>query len=265
MFDYHVHSEFSADCSTSMERTIEKAIDIGLKELCFTDHIDYDYPDSDWVFEFDLKEYDTKIKELQMKYDNRIQIKKGVEIGMQPHLKARYEALMKEETFDFVIASLHAVEGKEMHFGEFFEGKTLDEAYRIYYEELYACIRDFNQFQIIGHLDLVKRYTKERSSNGFHDIAEAIFKRIIPEGKGIELNTSGYKYGMDGGMPSEDLLKLYRDCGGEIITIGSDSHKETELATRFRDSLALIQSIGFRYISTFDKGKPVFHPIDQMI
>lgn len=265
MFDYHMHSTFSADCDTPMEKTIEKAIDIGLQEICFTDHIDFDYPDKDWIFEFDLKEYDRKIKELQKKFEGRIQIKKGVEIGLQPHVLWKYERLMEAEEFDFVIASMHATEKKDLHSGEFFERKTVDEAYAIYYEELLNCIKGYKQFSILGHLDLVKRYTTEKSKSNHHEIIREIFAEIIPAGKGIEINTSGTRYGLDSNMPSLDILKLYKDCGGEIITLGSDSHVPDTLAFKFPEALLDLKEVGFQYVATYAAGKPDFHPIDQII
>ncbi|MCM3740494.1 histidinol-phosphatase HisJ family protein [Oceanobacillus luteolus] len=264
MFDYHMHSNFSADCETPMEKTVERAIELGLKEICFTDHIDYDYPDKDWIFEFDLKDYDKKIKEVQERYRNQIRIKKGVEIGLQPHILQRYEDMMEQEQFDFVICSLHATEKKDLHFGEFFEGKTVDEAYEIYYTELLTCVRDFKEFSVLGHLDLVKRYTKEKSKNNFHHIIKEIFAEIIPAGKGIEVNTSGYRYGLESGMPSLDILKLYKDCGGEIITLGSDSHVVDTLAVEFPLAIAHLKEAGFKYICTFTDGKPEFHYIDNL-
>ncbi|MHA6253072.1 histidinol-phosphatase HisJ family protein [Oceanobacillus sp. CAU 1775] len=265
MFDYHMHSNFSADCDTKMEATIEKAIELGLEEICFTDHIDYDYPDKEWVFEFNLKQYDRKIKEVQDKYRDKIRIKKGVEIGVQPHVLEKYEQLMKEESFDFVICSMHATEKKDLHSGEFFEGKTVEEAYEIYYRELLSCVRDFKEFSVLGHLDLVKRYTKEKSKENFHEIMREIFQEIIPAGKGIELNTSGIRYGLGTGLPSFDILKLYKESGGEIITIGSDSHVPETLAYNFTDGLKQIKEAGFNYIASFTNGKPTFHTIDKML
>lgn len=265
MFDYHMHSTFSADCDTPMEKTIEKALDLGLQEICFTDHLDYDYPDKDWIFEFDLKEYDRKIKELQEKYEGRMRIKKGVEIGLQPHVLHQYESMMKEEVFDFVIASVHATERKDLHSGAFFEGKTVDEAYEIYYQELIDCIKEYKQFSILGHLDLVKRYTTEKSKRNFHEIIREIFAEIIPAGKGIEINTSGTRYGLDSGMPSLDILKLYKECGGEIITLGSDSHVPDTLAFAFPEALLNLKEAGFEYVATYTAGRPEFHRIDQII
>ncbi|AOV07107.1 histidinol-phosphatase HisJ family protein [Sporosarcina ureilytica] len=265
MFDFHMHSDFSADCNVSMEEMVVGSINKGLSEICFTEHIDYEYPDDSIVFEFDLNKYDDELKRLQQKYEGKIRIQKGIEIGVQPHILHKYEKLMDEETFDFVICSMHTTAKKSLHYKEIFEGRTVEEAYQLYYDELLACIKNFKRFNVLGHVDLVKRYSDEPSSNLFHEELATIFKEIIPEGKGIELNTSGVRYGLSHAMPSDDVLKLYKECGGEIITLGSDAHRVSELAFHFRESLELLQSIGFDYIATFDKQEPVFHPIQQLL
>src|SRR5699024_1137167 len=152
MFDYQMHSDFSADCETPMEKTIEKAITIGLKEICFTEHNDYDYPGKERGCEFDVKKYTQKRENMQRKYKDKIIIKKGVEVGVQPHVLEKYNALMSEETFDFIICSMHATEGKDLHSGAFFEGKSVEEAYEIYYKELLACVKEYKDFNVLGHL-----------------------------------------------------------------------------------------------------------------
>ena len=265
MFDYHIHSDFSADCKTPMERTIVEAMRLGLDEICFTEHIDYDYPDTSIIFEFDLDAYDKKIAEMQHQYGEQLTIKKGIEIGVQPHQLGMYKDLIDKKYFDFVICSMHTTEKKDLHSGEFFEGKTQEEAYQMYYEELLYCVKHFKSFQVLGHLDLIKRYKKQDSTEKFHAIIGEIFKEIIPEGKGIELNTSGKRYGMENGMPSTDILQLYKALGGEIITLGSDSHVETTLAYDFKESLKLLQSLGYKYVSTFENKKPVFHCIKKLL
>jgi len=125
-------------------------------------------------------------------------------------------------------------------------------------------VTHFKQYSVLGHLDLVKRYTKEQSEHDFHDIIGEIFKVIIADGKGIELNTSGFRYGLESGMPSPDILKLYKDCGGEIITLGSDSHVASTVAYQFQESLELLESLGFQHITTFDNQKPTFHSIKEI-
>ena len=66
-------------------------------------------------------------------------------------------------------------------------------------------------------------------------------------------------------MPSDDVLKLYKQCGGEIITLGSDAHYVKDIAFDFNESLKLLQSVGFKYIATFDKQKPTFHSIEGLL
>ena len=266
MFDYHTHSHFSADCSTPMEEMVRAAIERGLIEIVFTEHIDYDYPDKDFIFEFDLLEYEKSIKALQKKYGESIHIKKGVELGVQPYLLEQYKQLMSEEQFDFVICSMHTTDKKGLHSGDLFKGRTVEEAYQIYYEELLYCIKNFDSYHVLGHIDLVKRYSIDHpAKDPFHDIISEIFKVIIPKGKGIEINTSGVRYGLPNAMPSPDILTLYKQCGGEVLTLGSDAHRISELAFQFRESLELLTSLGFKYVTTFDKQQPMFHSIDMLV
>lgn len=264
MFDFHMHSDFSEDCSTPMEATIESAIEKGFKKICFTEHVDYDYPDPDFTFDLDTEKYEEKIRQMRKKYADQITIKKGIEIGIQPHLFERYEKLLTENTFDFIICSMHASDRKDLHNGEFFEGRTPVEAHRFYYEELLHCVKHFDCYHILGHIDLVKRYKALDYDENFHDVIGEIFKTIIPKGKGIEVNTSGFAYGLHSAMPSRDILQLYYDLGGEIITIGSDAHKAEHVGHRFDEVLVQLSDIGFRYIATFAEGEPTFHEIEKI-
>lgn len=265
MFDFHMHSDFSEDCSTPMEATIEAAIEKGFTKICFTEHVDYDYPDPDFIFDLDTVNYERKIRQMQKEYGDQITIKKGIEIGIQPHLFERYHRLLNEESFDFIICSMHAADRKDLHNGDFFENRTPVEAYRYYYEELLYCVQHFERYSILGHIDLVKRYKKLASDENFHDIIGEIFKTIIPKGKGIEVNTSGFAYGLGSAMPSRDILELYYELGGEIITIGSDAHKPEHVGHCFQEVLMQLSQIGFRYIATFSNEKPTFHKIEKLL
>src|SRR5699024_3955581 len=115
------------------------------------------------------------------------------------------------------------------------------------------------------HLDLVKRYKSLDTNENFHEIISEIFKVIIPDGKGIEVNASGFAYGLGFAMPSADILELYKEYNGEIITIGSDAHEGRHLAHRFPEILQLLDSNGFKYISTFSNLEPTFHRIDKLL
>src|SRR5699024_10761328 len=109
------------------------------------------------------------------------------------------------------------------------------------------------------------RYQTLDTNENFHEMLEQIFKVIIAQGKGIEVNTSGYHYGLDHAMPSEDMLRLYKDCGGEMITLGSDAKHADHVGRNFETFSALLSEIGFQYICSFDDRKPIFHPIQQFL
>ena len=190
-YDYHMHSSFSNDSKSDMEDMIKKSIELGLKEICFTDHVDYD-TDSDDDWEIDYNKYFDKINYLQNKYKNNISIKKGIEIGLQKQIINRCNNDINQYPFDFVICSQHAINRSDLYFGNFFLDKTQHEAYEHYYTELYDIINIYKNYSVLGHLDLVKRYGnygKVLDDKLFDDIIEAILKQAIYDGKGIEVNT----------------------------------------------------------------------------
>src|SRR5699024_3803772 len=188
--DYHMHSDFSADCKTPMEETIQTAIKKGLSEICFTEHVDVYYPDTSIVFELDLPRYAKAVIDMQEKYRRQITIKKGIENGVQPHLLDNCETLVKQNEFDFVICSMHTADKKDLHSGNFFADRTASEAYQIYYEELLYCVQHFSAYNILSHIDLVKRYQTLDTYETLHDILEQTMKFIISQANGSEVNTS---------------------------------------------------------------------------
>ena len=133
--DYHTHSDFSSDSSTPLEENIKKAIDLGLREIAVTDHIDFDYPDPDFPFVFDYAPYKAEIERLKEKYSGKIKIKTGVEVGVQPHVLKELDGLRKIH-YDFVIASSHVVDKCDLCTNDFFEGKTKFMAYLGYFADV---------------------------------------------------------------------------------------------------------------------------------
>lgn len=259
-YDYHIHSNFSPDSKTSMENMIETSIDLGLREICFTDHMDYDINQTN-KFVVDYKKYLHKLSLMQNKYKNKISIKKGIELGLQPHLIDKCKRDVESNSFDFVICSLHAIDKDDLYYDDYFHDKTQFQAYEIYYKRLYEIVKNFDKYSVIGHLDLIKRYGKYDSilkDNLFIDIIEETLKEIIKNGKGIEINTSCFKYNLPDLTPSKQIIKLYKDLGGEIITTGSDSHSPAYIACQFDYIHSFLKEIGFNYICSFNNMNPEF-------
>ena len=126
-WDTHMHCNFSGDCDSTPQSMIEAAITKGLSGICFTDHMDYDYPTDPHhptVFEFDPDEYNSVIHTLQRQYDGRLPILYGIELGLQPHLAKRHKKLLQDYSFDFVIGSSHVVDGKDPYYASYYEGRS---------------------------------------------------------------------------------------------------------------------------------------------
>lgn len=266
--DFHVHTHFSSDSDTPMEDMILKAIDLGLTTICFTDHMDYDFPvSSGLTFVFDPHEYFAELNRLENKYKGRIKVLKGIELGLQPHLNQRYQELLSLYDFDFAIGSSHLVQGVDPYLKEYWENRTKKEGIEDYFKSIIENVKTIKDFDIYGHLDYAIRYAPNQaqgySYESYADIIDTMLTAIIEAGKGIEINTSGYKYGLGFPHPHEDILKRYKELGGEIITVGSDGHKTVHLAYDFHKAGDLLLSLGYEYYTVYEKRKPFFIKLES--
>lgn len=267
--DVHMHSNFSHDSESSPEQMIQGAIGKGLEIICFTDHYDKDnlFWGPEDVFEPD--EYFRVLRCLKKKYEGQIDIRIGVEIGLQPHLTDYYEEFVKKYPFDFVIGSVHSIHKVDLAFGLMnsteFDGMTDGRLYRETLEETLVDVRSQKEFDVLGHLDYVVRYGKNRekeySYEKYADLIDEILRTLIAEGKGLELNMAGLKYGLPFAHPHPDVLKRYRELGGEIITVGADGHKPEHIAYDFSKVSGILKSCGFEYYTEFSERHPVFRKL----
>ena len=267
--DCHVHTEFSNDCSVKTERQIETAIVLGLKFISITDHCDMDYPSAEEEAEYILntEQYVRKIEFLKEKYKKQINVLCGVEIGLRPYLKERIGNYVNSYNFDFIIGSSHAVSGVDIgfNFDEFFKGKSEKQAYKEYFESILENVKTFDNYNVYGHLDFVVRYGPNKSKyfnfNDYKDLFEEILKIIIKNGKGIEVNTAGLRKNLGYPHPHKNILKMYKDLGGKIITIGSDAHLPEHIGYKFEDIPEILKSIGFNYYTVFENQNPKFYKL----
>ena len=203
---------------------------------------------------------------LKEKYKDKIDVRIGVEIGMQPYLEPFYREFVNKYPFDFVIGSVHAVRKSDIAFGEIFKIYSDEEVYRMTLEETLEDVKIYEDFDTLGHLDYMTRYGKTREKEysymKFSDIIDEILKLLIYKGKGLELNTAGLKYGLPYAHPHMDVLKRYKELGGEIITIGADGHKPEHIAYDFHKVSDILKECGFAYYTEFNKRTPYFCKVD---
>jgi histidinol-phosphatase (PHP family) len=264
--DYHVHSHFSSDSQAAMEDMVEKAIELGLTKICFTDHMDYDFPEKYGLpFVFNPDDYFTELASIADRYKNKIKVLNGIELGLQPYLADRYKELTDKYDFDFLIGSSHLVNKADPYQAEYWEGLTEEDGILKYFQSIIDNVKAIDGFMVYGHLDYVVRYAPNKNANysyqKYADIIDEMLKAILYAGKGIEINTAGYKYGLGYAHPQTDVIKRYKELGGELITIGSDAHKPEHLCYDFKQAEQMLLSLGFTYYTTFEKKKPFFEKL----
>lgn len=274
--DYHVHSDYSDDSWYPMEEVVRDAMQMGIAELCFTDHVDYGVK-VDWdqdaatarlvdgkpVLNVNYPKYFRELEALKIKYGHKIVIKRGLEFGMQMHTLPSFQKLFDTYPMDFVLLSVHQVDDQEFWTGEFQRGRTETECYDRYYQEMYQLVTHYHDYSCLAHMDLIRRYLdkdEDQTAYAFSQIAR-ILQVIIADGKGIEVNTSSYRYGINGLTPSLGILELYRDLGGTIITLGSDSHKKEHLGAHIAETMKYLKTLGYSSYCTFDQMRPIFHTL----
>ena len=260
--DVHMHTNFSHDSKSSPEEMIQGAIEKGLEVICFTDHFDKD--NMSWGLEdiFDPEAYFQAMIPLREKYRGRIDVRIGVELGMQPHLADFYNQFVRRYPFDFVIGSSHVVHGYDPYYKEYFKGREESACYREHFESILENLHAFSEMDVYGHIDYIVRYgpnqNKYYTYERYQDILDEILRTVIARGRGIELNTGGFHYGLGEPNPCRAVIRRYRELGGEIITVGADAHGPEKIAYDFDKAAAILADCGFKYYTVFQNRKPEF-------
>ena len=269
--DYHLHSEHSGDSTAPMETQILSGIEKGLKVMCFSDHYDPEFPYDNnpdvapGTFELDYDLYKKDFLKMKDKYEGQIDLRFGVELGLQPHLGSFLQSYAQEHDFDFIIGSNHLCAGFDPYYPDFLFNRTQEEALKLYLEDTLANIRVFPDIDSCGHLDYVARYLPDRERiynyGSFSDLIDPILKELITRGIALEVNTAPLTKGMPYFNPLPDILARYREMGGELITVGSDAHVPERIAGRFEETAGILRSLGFRYYAIYKERKPQMLPL----
>lgn len=261
MFDFHLHSSVSFDSECQAIDILKKAEKAGLREICFTDHYDYNSERDKEHFLFLIDNYKNTYDNLT---SSSVTVRRGVEYGLTEWNKCELEELLNSYKFDFVIGSVHYVNGFDPYYPDYWNGKTLKEAFELYLTETLRCVKIHDNFDVLGHLTYVCKSVHNPSHktvefNDFLDITDEIMKTLIKKGRGMEVNTSGVDRIGDF-LPSFDYIKRFKELGGEIITVGTDAHDDTRVGQYINEVLENLKSI-FGYVCTFESRKPIFHKL----
>ncbi len=266
-YDYHLHSTHSGDGKVPDRVQAMSALLKGVEEICFTDHLDVNFPLAKHLdFEVDIPTYQEDILSIQKEFADRLTVKWGIEVGMQQDEAVMAETNRRLEgwAFDYMIASVHCNPGHDYHLSASWKGKTRQEVLKTYIALLKYGAQRMDRFSCLGHLTYYARYSPLPDPMMVYgdapDEIDDLFRWLIQTGHGIEVNTSVYDT-MGFFLPDLDIVSRYRALGGEIITLGSDSHNAMRIAANFEAGQEMLKTAGFRYVCTFDQMKPQFRPL----
>ena len=267
--DYHIHTAHSPDCCTPMEQQLLRAAELGLNEICITDHMDLGMRNWNGV-ETAFARCSDELELLRQRSGLPV-VKFGAEAGVtcgeDDFLRLR--SVLAEGGFDFVIASAHAIGDTDPFEPDFYRGMDFPAACRLYLEQLYTALLrlDVSCYSCVGHVDFpVKGWLRLGAESAelryeyAPDALDAIFRLAIESGKCIEINTSPFPL-LRGRWPELGWLRRYAELGGEFVTIGSDSHLPEQTGQGFELACELALDAGIRYIAVYDAMVPRMIPI----
>lgn len=276
LLDTHTHCEFSPDSRMTMDEAVRQARTSGLAGIIFTDHEDIDVPSGNRAFLFDPALQQQKIDQVKEKYgvvdgESDFKVLKGIEIGLQVHTIGKASAFVGKYNFDTIIASVHYLDGFDPYHDPYYDNKDINEAYGRYLEVIYDCISRFGNFDVLGHYDYITRYApyKEKAIlySRFGEIVDQILLFLAKNGKALEINSNTYRDKksrtniVNIPYPDPQVLKRFKELGGEAVALASDAHDTWRIAEKFGQYTEFIKSCGFRYIAHFENRQARFTSI----
>lgn len=261
MFDYHMHSRVSFDGHDTGEALAQAALKAGLKEICFTDHLDYDPLGHMGIMAFDTDAYNAEYDALEVP---GLKIRRGCEFGMTPDNVPQFQKDLQRRPFDFVLGSIHFVDDLDVYYPEWWSGKTVFQAEQRYLDATLESIRIHDDFDVLAHLTYIAKTHSHPAPRSVpyeehREVIDEILRTLAAKGKGLEINSSGVDR-CGGFLPTADIFRRFKELGGEIVTIGSDAHTVSRVGQYSFEACEILKDI-FGVVCTFENRKPVFHKL----
>lgn len=260
MMDYHLHSRFSGDGRSSMEDICLAAREKGISHIAITDHHDinngkYEISDPDaYIGEF--RRVRPLFPDINLAY--------GMEMDYRPETWATIRDIPRHLGLDFALLSLHFIDGVDPYLPEYFKERTQQEGYTLYLERLADMINATEGPWVLAHLTYVSKFARfadpQMRYADYPDALDEVLRRSVGKGYGLEVNASGIQNNA-GLLPGADILRRFRELGGEIVTVGSDAHEAANLGRWVAEAQQAVKEAGFRYLASFKELQPQFMKI----
>ncbi|MDI9493094.1 MAG: histidinol-phosphatase HisJ family protein [Bacillota bacterium] len=277
--DYHVHPDYSIDGTpVKIREYCEKALELDIKELCFTTHVELDparreidnfvYLNGEKASVYNyvwLDNYFEEIARAQDEFEQAgLKVKAGIEIGYNPGCEKHVEYIVNNYPFDFVMGAIHCLDhiaiSSMKESLRFFKNKSLGELRNEYFAMLMEMVKT-GLFDCVAHVDLYIRYGIRVYGSDIFTVhrgaAEPVFEEMARRGMGLEINTSSRHRGLEEFHPTGEILDLAVKSGIEVYTVGSDAHSLDILGCYIDEALEILKERNLRnHVFTRRKATP---------
>lgn len=252
LVDYHAHSTESCDGRSSILEMCQRATSLGMVEIGFSEHVDFDPSDRGFGF-FDYDRYASRIAIARRLFEKRLAIRKGVEIDYQNRFEGKIKDWLQGKQLDFVIGAVHYVEGRFID-DNLVANSDLESLYSSYFDEVAKSVESC-LFDVVGHLDCVSIYCSNLNPRrvsveyweGMHKALEA----VIGKGMYLEMNSKLFAPARARALfalnrkrprmiPHREVIAEYIKKGGNLISVGSDAHSTNELYCGIAEALRFL-------------------------
>lgn len=266
LIDYHIHTDCSPDAEDNAMIVCEYAVRAGMREIAVTDHYECNGWEGGSEIYYDKMQALFTMKKAASVFANHLLLRCGVELGQPTQNRAAADKLLAGDTsYDFVLASLHNLKGRPDFYFLDYEKEDIPALFTRYLTELEEIV-DYGNFDCLGHLTYPLRYLakagKKLDLAPFEEQIRHVLRRLVDAGKGLEINTSGLRGELGETMPGAEILRMYKQIGGEILTVGSDAHSCKAAGAGIEQAMALAEHIGFEYIATFSNRRVYMIPMN---
>ena len=267
--DIHGHSKISPDCDIPLRDMARAAIGAGLREFCVTDHCDLVSQEGKPAAFFDWPAAKEQYRAVKAEVGDRLILRLGLELGSAPVDPEAARAILAQggEELDFVLGSLHnwiGMEGnRDLYFSDYHDNPELS---RRAVENVLDCTWTLvtecaDCYDSLAHIVYPLRYIHRDgvalSLADYEDRVRAIFTQVAKTGRALEVNVCRGRE-LDCWPP---LLGWFKECGGELVTVGADAHQPQDVARGVPRALELIRAAGFACVATYERRKPVLHKL----
>lgn len=264
-----MHTLSSFDGNFSAKQMCEAAIENGLSVIAVTDHFDVDFFEEHGLENRQKSSYED-ILFVRKELSEKIRIIRGIEIGQATYDLPLTRKSLERFEYDFVIGSIHNLRKTpdfcDLDYSSLAQSDVYALLEKYFSEEL--TLAKWNGFDTLAHLTYPMRYIVQSGRfnidlSRFDDIVRDIFKTLAQNGKALEINTSGLRQHIGQTMPTENYVQMFKDLGGEFITIGSDAHFTQHVGAGTEQGYQIAEKCGFDYVTYFENRKPIQIKIEK--